>query len=168
MRARFILALVVLSVVMISGCNGYGHLYPVQGPLASMAPQPVYNFSYTYPGSPKNDRGQNGDLSMVLSDGEIFQGPWKMTYQKPAMGNASAGTQESSSMATAWDTVYGQGFYVAHILGSKPYFMHVALTGNKGTTLQVEWYEPEFSGTTIQGTNGIAEDSKGNIYKLVL
>jgi hypothetical protein len=133
-----------------------------------MSPPPIYTFSYTFPGSPKSEHDQNGTFSMVLPNGEVFQGPWKMTYQKSAMQGAAAGAPQSSTMAAAWDTVYGPGFYVAHILGSKPYFMHSTLTGSKGTILQVEWYVPNFIGTTIMGTNGIAEDSNGNIYKLVL
>jgi hypothetical protein len=168
MRTISIPALVYVSVFMIAGCQGHGHLYPIQGPLASSAPQSIYSFSYTFPGSPKSERGQSGDLSMSLSNGEVFRGQWKMNYQKQTSRGAAATMQASSSMIPAWDTVYGQGFYVAHILGNKPYFMHATLTGDKGTTLQIEWYEPDFSGTTIQGTNGIAEDGNGNIYKLVL
>jgi hypothetical protein len=104
---------------------------------------------------------------MVLSNGEAFQGPWKMIYQKAALPDQSAGASESSTLASSWDAVYGQGFYVAHVLG-KPYFAHTTLTGNQGTILQVELYEPEFSGVTVVGTKGVAKDSNGNIYKLVL
>jgi hypothetical protein len=152
---------------MISGCHSFGHLYPVQGPLASMVSPPIYTFSYTYSGSPKRDRGQEGSFSMVLSNGEAFQGPWKMIYQKPAMPDPAAAATESNAMAPSWDAVYGQGFYVAHVLG-KPYFSHTNLTGNQGTILQVELYEPEFSGVTVVGTKGVAKDSNGNIYKLIL
>jgi hypothetical protein len=164
MKVRIALAL--LAICMISGCHGYGHLYPVEGPLASLPQPPIYTFSYTYPASPKNDCDQNGTFSMVLPNGETFQGPWKMIYQKAATPSAAVAAPESTSMAAAWDTVYGQSFYNAHVLGT-PYFAHTVMTGSQGTILQVEWYVHEVSGATIIGTRGIAKDSKGNIYKLV-
>ena len=60
MKTRFALAL--LGICVLSGCHGYGHLYPVQGPLASMSPVPSYTFSITYPGSPKYDHDQSGEV----------------------------------------------------------------------------------------------------------
>jgi hypothetical protein len=165
MKARLVLAL--LSVCMISGCHSYGHLYQVRGPLASASASPVYAFSFTFPGSPRNEHDQNGDFSMVLFNGEKFQGPWKMMYRKPGAPIAAVGTPVSGNMAAAWDTVYGQGFYVAQVLGA-PYFAHTMLTGSQGTTLRIEWRESELRGATIVDTKGVAQDSKGNIYKLVL
>jgi hypothetical protein len=52
--------------------------------------------------------------------------------------------------------VYGQGFFVAKILGKK--FGQGVFIGNQGTLLQVE---------TLDGRNGVAVDNKGNIYKMV-
>jgi hypothetical protein len=72
-------------------------------------------------------------------------------------------------MSSEWDTVYGLGFYVSHVLGSKLY-VQAALSGNKGTVLNVEMYRPE----VVEGRNiassvkGVAKDNRGNIYKLVL
>jgi hypothetical protein len=164
MKTKLVLALFVICII--SGCHGYGHLYPVQGPLASMSPVPTYTFNITYPGSPKYDRNQAGQVSMVLQDGEAFSGPWQMAYDKS--GNAGAAKPESDSIAAAWDAVYGQSFYVAHILGASR-VAHTALTGTQGTVLQIEWWDQSSAGdgTTIVGTKGIGRDSKGNIYKLV-
>jgi hypothetical protein len=161
-------ALAFLGMCIISGCHGYGHLYPVQGPLASMSPVPTYTFSISYPGSPKYDRNQTGEVSMVLANGEAFSGPWTMAYDKSGKQASGAAAPGSDSMAAAWDAVYGQGFYVAHILGANR-VAHVALTGTQGTVLQIEWWDQSHAGdgTTIVGTRGIGQDSKGNIYKLV-
>ena len=165
MKTKLVLAL--LGICIISGCHGYGHLYPVQGPLASMSPVPTYTFNITYPGSPKYDRNQTGEVSMVLANGEAFSGPWQMAY-KSGTQVAGAATPESNNMAAAWDAVYGKGFYVAHILGANR-VADIALTGTQGTGLQIEWWDQSSAGdgTTIVGTKGIGQDSKGNIYKLV-
>jgi hypothetical protein len=162
------IALALFGICLISGCHGYGHLYPVQGPLASMTPVPSYTFSITYPGSPKYDRGQGGEISMVLANGETFRGPWTMVYNKPGSQVAGASTSMSDSTAAAWDAVYGQGFYVAHVLGANR-VGHVTLTGTQGTVLQIEWWDQNHAGdgTTIVGTKGIGEDNKGNTYKVV-
>jgi hypothetical protein len=47
------------------------------------------------------------------------------------------------NLAFAWDAVYGQGFFVAKILGKK--FGQGVFIGNQGTLLQVE---------TLDGRNG--------------
>jgi len=161
------LALALLGICILSGCHGYGYLYPVQGPLASMSPVPSYRFSITYPGSPKYDHDQNGEVSMVLANGEAFSGSWQMLYNKSGNQVGGATTPESASLAAAWDAVYGQGFYVAHVLGANR-VGHIVLTGTKGTVLQVEWWDQSRAGdgTTIVGDKGIAQDNKGNIYKL--
>jgi hypothetical protein len=70
-------------------------------------------------------------------------------------------------LPAAWDTVYGQGYFVAHVRGS-PLFVHTELAGNQGTLLDIEWYEYAFGNDETAGiaTKGIAKDNKGNIYKL--
>jgi hypothetical protein len=42
-------------------------------------------------------------------------------------------------MVAVWDTIYGHGFYVAHVLGT-PQFARATLTGDKGTTVELEVY----------------------------
>lgn len=60
------------------------------------------------------------------------------------------------NLAFAWDEVYGQGFFVAHILGKQ--IGQGIFTGKQGTVLQLE---------SLDGRNGVAVDNKGNIYKVV-
>ena len=72
-------------------------------------------------------------------------------------------------MPSAWDTVYGQGYYVSHVLGARLYAQAVA-TGNKGTVLNVEMYKAanEHDVIPADAVKGVAKDNKDNIYKLVL
>jgi hypothetical protein len=177
MKAKFSLALTLFSAIFISGCQSLGHLYPVQGPLASLTPPPIYAAKFTLVanfskpvtvGAHSNDR--QGKLAITLANGEQFQGTWKQVYEKAGTDSAPAGATGANSMAAAWDTVYGQGFYVAHVLG-QPLFVHTELTGNQGTMLQVEWYDlgnENNNGAAGYGARGVAQDSKGNIYKLVM
>jgi hypothetical protein len=70
-------------------------------------------------------------------------------------------------LSPAWDTVYGAGFYVSHVLGAAEY-AKAALTGNKGTKLDVEMYKPEIPEKgQIPVIRGVAKDDKDNIYKVV-
>jgi len=165
MKSKANFTLVLAGLLMVCGCKGYGLLYPVRGPLASMTPVPSYTFNISYPGAPKNDRDQSGELSMVLANGESFSGPWKMPYVKPGKQVSGATTTAGEGMAEAWDAVYGQGFYVAHVLGADR-VARSALKGSQGTVLQIEWWDPGPAGTTVVGSKGVATDSKGNIYKL--
>jgi hypothetical protein len=177
MKAKFSLALTLLTAILISGCQSFGHLYPVRGPLASLTPPPIYPAKFTLVanfskpvtvGAHLNDR--QGKLAITLANGEQFQGTWKQVYEKAGTDSAAAGTIGANSMAAAWDTVYGQGFYAAHVLG-QPLFVQTELTGNQGTVLQVEWYDlgnSNNNGAAGFGARGVAQDSKGNIYKMVL
>jgi hypothetical protein len=132
-----------------------------------MSPVPTYTFSITYPGSPKYDRSQSGEVGTVLANGENFAGPWQMAYNNARNPATGAAAPEIRGTAPAWDAVYGQGFYVAHILGAI-HVAHASLTGSQGTVLQIEWWDQSSAGegTTIIGSKGIALDNKGNIYKL--
>lgn len=162
---------VLLAISGLTGCTSYGHLYPVQGPLAAITPPPIYVAKLSLVanlgkpvtvGAHSNDR--TGKIHVVLG-GEQFDGRWQLIYGQ----TATASTQDTIALPAAWDTVYGQGFYVAHIVGA-PLFVHTTLTGTQGTVLQVAWYEQgsdtEHSGALA--SKGVAQDSHGNVYKLVL
>jgi hypothetical protein len=66
-------------------------------------------------------------------------------------------------LSVEWDRIYGDGFFVANILGS-PVFARADLIGNHGTTLNVEFYAP-VPGQMIN-VKGIAIDSQGDLFKL--
>ena len=153
------LALALLGISLISGCQLNGHLFPVQGPLASLPPPPIYSVKMT-------GAINSGNFVIALADGEKFSGPWKQLSVNAR--SQSAGDAASFNLASAWDTVYGQNFYSAHVLGSR-LFTRAAMTGSQGTILQVEMYKREDGrdDATSSGIQGVAKDSKGNIYKLV-
>jgi hypothetical protein len=161
MKTKSVLVFALLAICAIAGCHGYGHLYPIQGPLSALTPPPVFTAKIT-------GAFNSGNISVVLADGEVFAGPWKALSVKAREQKANAGAPEQVNLASAWDTVYGQGFYTAHVLGTH-LFATATLTGNRGTTLQMEMYRQEHGADTSAPVDikGVAKDSKGNIYKLV-
>jgi len=67
-------------------------------------------------------------------------------------------------MSADWNLVYGQGYYVAHVLGNKLY-ARATLTGNLGTTLSVEFSNEN---NTRGNTKGVAQDNRGNVFKVTV
>jgi hypothetical protein len=65
------------------------------------------------------------------------------------------------NLAFAWDAIYGQGFFLAQILGNQ--IKQVVAKGDQGTVIQVECL-PAGGPNSL---NGVAVDSKGNLYKVV-
>jgi hypothetical protein len=97
--------------------------------------------------------------SWTVANGEVLKG--KCTAVKPSSLNAKTpGTPDSyppqPDLAFAWDAIYGQGYFSAHILGQK--IWQGIFTGHLGTVLQVEFLDEQ---------HGAAVDNKGNIYKAV-
>src|SRR5215475_15409958 len=131
-------------------------LYPVEGPLASQNPQPVFKGRIR---RPVFSIGSQFFLlkSWTLNNGEVVEGKPK-TVKATSVNTPSpqASAPPQPNLAFAWDAVYGQGFFVAHILGKD--IAQGVFTGKQGTILQVESYD---------GRSGVAIDNQGNIYKLV-
>jgi hypothetical protein len=158
MRNKLVLAL--LSVCMVSGsAAAFGQkLYPVQGPLASLPTPPVFSGQMRRPmvsvgGLPKLLK------SWTVANGEVL--PGKCAEVKASSVNTKTpGTPESyppqPNLAFAWDAVYGQRYFAAHILGGR--IWQGIFTGNQGTVLQVE---------ILDQLHGAAVDNKGNVYKVV-
>lgn len=97
--------------------------------------------------------------SWTVANGEVLKG--KCAAVKPSSLNmktpgAPASYPPQADLAFAWDAIYGQGYFAAHILGQK--IWQGIFTGNQGTVLQVE---------LLDGQHGAAVDNKGNIYKMV-
>ena len=138
--------LVALIATLLAGCMVMvpGHLYPVQGSLAAQTPVPVYKVTLS-------GVMESGTMSATLQDGEVCKGSWAPVRQD----DPSAG-----SMSVEWDSVYGAGFFVANVFGNRV-FARAVLLGTKGTTLNVEFYDP--TPGQIANVRGIAKD---NIFKL--
>lgn len=142
----------------------------MRGPLAALAPAPVYTarISLTPNWSKPVTVGVRaydsmGKIAVAMANGEQFNGTWKLVYQQPGAANTS-----SDPLAGAWDTVYGKGYFTAHVLGT-PLFVHTGMTGAQGATLAVEWYEePVGTGDDRRlVAKGIAADGKDDVFKLV-
>jgi hypothetical protein len=65
-----------------------------------------------------------------------------------------------------WDAVYGSGYYTANVLGT-PLHVRSTLTGSKGTTLDVEMYRRDVP-EQLTEIHGVAQDNRGDIYKIVI
>jgi hypothetical protein len=154
----FSLFLIMSSLV---GCSGAVRLYPTEGPLSSQTPLPVLvgKLSGAF---------NSGHISVTLSDGEVCKGTWAVV---PPPNNAKGANAEAAptSMSSVWDSVYGPGFYVAHVLGAKLYVQAV-VTGNRGTVFNVEMYRPLEGpeGNGVGAIKGVAKDNKDNVYKVVV
>ena len=142
-----------------------GNFYLVQGPLASQSQPPLYSASY------KGDLLNPEGISATLAGGESFRGKWISVTPGKRRFSAPPVPPEPELRA-AWDAVYGPGFYVAHILGAN-FFERTIMNGSKGTVLQVEIYrrvhdsdgDPRVAAPI--DIQGVAQDDKGNIYKVV-
>jgi hypothetical protein len=141
--------LLVFIVVLLSGCSATAHLYPVQGPLSAKTPPPVLTAKFT--------GGVNsGTVSLVGPGGEAANGGWARV---PASAPAVDG------MPALWDTIYGSGFYTAHVLGAGLY-ANAVITGKLGTVYNLEFYSADTRRKSVQ-IRGVAKDSAGNVYKVV-
>lgn len=132
-------------------------LYPVQGPLSKQTPPPVIKGKIR---RPLFSAGPAFDLltSWTISNGEVLNG--KVEKAKANAPDIVIPTMETtfpqSNLAGVWDAVYGDGYFVAHILGNT--FYQGVFKSDQGTFLQVE---------SMDGEHGVAADNRGNIYKFV-
>ena len=149
------LSFVLLGLSTLSGCTATTRLYPVHGPLSTQNPPPVYVGKFS-------DGLKSGDISITLNDGEVAKGRWQLVPRP----NSSTAVPPAGTMSAEWDSVYGTGFYVAHVLGARLY-AHALVTGNHGTVLNVEVYKPETKEDNTPGTiKGVAKDNRDNLYKV--
>lgn len=101
--------------------------------------------------------------SVTTGSGEVCKGPWAFVSKSaPEKSGTGSGDSASSHMAANWDTVYGAGYYVAHVVGNKLYARAV-LTGNRGTTIRAEFSNEH---NERGQTKGVAEDNNGNVFKV--
>jgi len=157
MKTRIFITLLTLGAL--TGCYGNMNmrLYPVKGPLIEQTPLPVFTgeFSGVYDG---------GEISVNLPNGEVCKGEWARV--KPAAGSAGetiTNAFRADGMSSVWDSVYGPGFYVSHVVG-REYYGASRVTGDHGSVLDVEFL---YGGEHEETRRGVARDNKQNIYKVV-
>lgn len=150
---------VAVAVVGLAGCSANGNFYPVQGPLAQQTPPPVFTGRFTaHP-------PVSLTASVSLAQGEKATGTLYRTFPAPKDALPAGIPAE---MRDQWDQVYGQGSYVAHVLGQGQDARGV-LTGTDGTTLTVEVHTGQAAngaGGHASPLKGVAQDNKGNLYKV--
>jgi hypothetical protein len=141
------LFLAIIFACASTGCAvGAIHLYPIEASSLGQPQKSILRGTMIYaPGS--------ATISFRLPDGEKFSGPCTI--------GSAAGVDDA--LKVTWDSVYGQGDYLAHVVGSQTHCT-ATLTGSKETIFHVESYN-ETAETPVKG---IAQDSNGNIYKLGL
>jgi len=158
MKTTLVLAFLSAGMFLGSAPTFGQKLYPVQGPLASQPAPPVFSGQVNRPmfsvgGAPKQLK------SWTVANGEVLKGKFT-TVMASAMNSKTPGAPDSyppqPNVAFAWDAVYGQGYFAAHVLGKKMW--QGVFTGDQGTVLQVEM---------LDELHGAAVDNKGNIYKEV-
>ncbi len=162
MNARFAVA-ALLFAFFFSGCMRTAHLYPIEGPLASQTPPPIYTGKIT-------GVINSGSISAKLADGQQFSGKWQAKSANALAKESSAGVVPPFSLSAEWDAVYGPGFYAGHVLGAH-LFARTTLTGNQGSALQLEMISEMVPGGDPKEPeppkiSGVARDEKGNIYRV--
>ena len=135
-RSRFWLVVAPSLAVLMAGCGGDGQLYPLQGPLATQKPPPVYKVKIE----------TESTMSATRAKGDVCKGPWS---------NVAPEDPTSRAMSTDWDLVYGNGYFLAKVLGNAT-FSRAVLTCPNGTTLNLEF----------NSDKGVAKDDKGDVFKL--
>lgn len=164
MRTRFtiVLTLLALSFAAPHALRAQ-RLYPVQGPATAQTPPSSFNAKLS------NYLGKSGNIALTQAGGESFQGTW-LTVTITFINSKTPGTPASyppqPNLAFAWDLVYGPAYFNTHVLGSQTIGQATA-TGSNGTVLQLE-FQKEKLGMPEDNIFGVAIDSKGNIYKVVL
>lgn len=121
-----------------------GSFSPVHGPLADLKPTPSY---------PAQMSGAlSGEIRVSLPGDGSCTGPWSLRSSQ----------QQSFDLAAAWDQVYGQGYYTAHVLGVRE-FVRTTLKCSVGTVVRTELSNEK---NKRGNTWGVAEDDHGNVFKV--
>jgi hypothetical protein len=152
--------LVGLTFTMtLTGCASLsvpGAFTAVGGPLSMQSPAPpAYRAKMTGVFS--------GTISVTLANGELCTGPWSFVPNSTQAGAGSpTGNAAPVDLSTAWDSVYGQGFYVAHVVGNK-LRARATLACRTGTLMYVELSNET---NTRGNTKGVSQDNHGNLFKV--
>ncbi|MFY9854744.1 MAG: hypothetical protein WAK26_12790, partial [Terracidiphilus sp.] len=130
MKMKFVFTFLAVCLISSSTPSFGQKLYPVQGPLAAQTPTPVTVAKYS---------GSNsGKVTLTQPDGESFKGTW-VFVTPPFVNSKPLGTSASyppqPNLAYAWDAVYGQGYFLAKVLGKR--LRQAVATGDRGTVIQV-------------------------------
>ena len=107
----------------------------------------------------------SGTVSVVLVSGEICTGPWyPVDLNTDGTEPGRVKTLAAKNLSSAWDEVYGPGYFKAHVLGT-PRYVRALMIGDQGSQFQIEADRDEGEHATLKG---VAMDGKGNIFKVTI
>ena len=147
----------ILTSFFLTACSTTVSFFPVSGPLVeSKQNQPII-------AKAEGILGNTGKISLTLPSSEVCVGKWSSVAPTVATATMGVGSLSiSNNMASAWGTVYGTGFSVGNAASVNR--GEAMLVCNNGTTIQVEF----FTGSGTANGYGVAKDSNGNFYKILM
>ncbi|MGD0346129.1 MAG: hypothetical protein ABSA85_05195 [Terracidiphilus sp.] len=154
------IALAIAAFALAIAPSHAQQLDPVKGPMSLQAPGPFYEGSKgggTYGYSIKSDFARVKSFS--YANGEILKGKPEWTTASaadPQTSPAPGSNSPQSDLISAWDLVYGPGYYASHVAGKK--VLQGTFTGDKGSTLEVQ---------SLDNFVAVGADNQGNLYKIV-
>ena len=153
MRNPLISGFLCVSLLSLLGCFLSANLEPVRGPATAESHRAVIKVSGTF---------SSGKFYADLQNDRVF-------HNEDCKGRWRAATRPAPSiadeMAPVWDTVYGDGYYTAQILGAKK-CARGSGTCKKGIFLDAEICLIEDRPTRKTTKVGVARDNRNNIYKI--
>ena len=149
--------MVLLISSFLIACSTSVSLFPISGPYAQAKQiQPII-------AKADGIMGNNGKISLTLPSGEVCDGVWSSVAPTSVSTSVGMGTIGlSSSMASAWGTAYGSSFSVGN--SATVNRGEAMLTCDKAISMQIEF----FTGSGTANGYGVAKDSNGNIYKVLM
>ena len=149
--------MILLASSFLVACSTSVSLFPISGPYAQAKQiQPII-------AKADGIMGNSGKISLTLPSGEVCNGMWSSVAPTSASANigvASVGL--SSNMASAWGTAYGTSFSIGNSASVNR--GEAMLVCDKGISMQIEF----FTGSGTANGYGVAKDSNGNIYKVLM
>ena len=143
-----------LALVFLLGCSVTAKLYPVQ------TNSTIHQSTPSQPLIAKMEffgLGKSGTISIVLANGETCRGPYSFVEQYPKV-------LDRNILSSAWDSVYGPGYFVAHVLGTNHAITE--LTGDQGSKVLIDFYRTPGETHNSQ-ILGVASENKTGLYKVV-
>lgn len=139
----------LMSALAVGGCSTTADLFPIAGPLSHTVPLSVLTAKVD------GITGNTGGVSLVMPDGETCKGRW----------SSAAPTYTASTSGSLWDRYGNLAGFSGTTVGIAPGVNRgeAFLACSRGTTIKVEF----FTGSGTANGYGLAEDSRGNVFKML-
>ena len=140
--------LIVMSLIMLAGCSTTARLYPVEGPLSKLIPNPVVQATI------EGIMGGNGPLKLTMPGGITCSGEWSSA----AASQMSFG---AGSLLGTYGATYFSGINLSPGKGQNP--GRAIANCPDGNQIEVEFVTGAGTATGF----GIARDRRGNVFRLL-